>query len=137
MALTSSQRRELRARAHSLNPVVQTGGKGLTDAVTREVEAALVAHELIKVRFPGMERDNRRAAAAQISRETRSELVGEIGAIAILYRAKPVKPAAKEQQAGKRSSTPRKTRTQERVPGRRGPQPKSPRGSRDHSPWKS
>lgn len=136
MPLTSTQRRELRARAHSLNPVVQTGGKGLTEAVTKEVEAALAAHELIKVRFPGMEREDRKAAAAQLSKQTYSELVGEIGAIAILYRAKPKKPAAAAPKTGARPSRKPVGRAAARVPGRRGPAPGSRGGSRDKSPWK-
>ncbi len=134
MPLTSSQRRELRARAHNLSPVVQTGGKGLTEAVTREVEAALAAHELIKVRFPGMEREDRKLAAAQLSKETRSELVGEIGAIAILFRAKPEKPAAAKAPA--RPARKPATRGPARVPGRRGPGPGARGGATDKSPWK-
>ncbi len=142
MPLTSSQRRELRARAHTLNPVVQTGGKGLTDAVTQEVEAALAAHELIKVRFPGMEREDRKAAAAQLSKQTRSEIVGEIGAIAILYRAKPVKPeaASRPKTAAKPGRKPvgrgESRGGPAKVPGRRGPGAASRRGG-DRSPWKS
>ena len=63
MPLTSAERRSLRARAHTLKPVVQTGGQGLTEAVLAEVDIALEAHELIKLRLPGMPREDRRAAA--------------------------------------------------------------------------
>ncbi len=136
MPLTSTQRRELRARAHNLSPVVQTGGKGLTEAVTREVEAALAAHELIKVRFPGMEREDRKTAAAQLSKETRSELVGEIGAIAILFRARPQKPAAAATKPAARPGRKPPVRNAARVPGRRGPGPGARGGSAEKSPWK-
>ena len=37
----------LRARAHHLNPVVMVGQHGLTEAVIRETETALRAHELM------------------------------------------------------------------------------------------
>ena len=57
--LSPTERRALKARAHALKPLVQVGGKGLTDAVVAEVERALAAHELIKVRAPDMDRDGR------------------------------------------------------------------------------
>lgn len=89
MTLTGARRRELRAAAHSLKPVVQLGNKGLTDAVHFEIDQALNAHELIKVRLAGMDREQRRSSAADIAKRHAAELVGEIGNIAILYR-KPV-----------------------------------------------
>jgi RNA-binding protein len=54
--LTSAQRKELKARAHSLEPVVIIGGKGLTAEVVGEIDRALKSHELIKVRAPSVER---------------------------------------------------------------------------------
>lgn len=53
--LNPVQRRELRTRAHKLQPVVVIGGKGLTEEVLAEIERALKAHELIKVRAPGLD----------------------------------------------------------------------------------
>lgn len=50
---------ELKARAHHLNPVVMVGQQGLTDSVIRETDAALTAHELIKVRVLGDDRAER------------------------------------------------------------------------------
>ncbi|HEX9182157.1 MAG TPA: YhbY family RNA-binding protein, partial [Burkholderiales bacterium] len=47
-ALTPAQRKMLKARAHALHPILQLGGKGLTDAVVAEIERALAHHELIK-----------------------------------------------------------------------------------------
>lgn len=46
----SKQLLELKARAHHLNPVVMIGQQGLTESVIKETDAALTAHELIKVR---------------------------------------------------------------------------------------
>ena len=54
--LTSSQRAALRARAHDLHPLVMIGQGGLTTAVIKETDAALNAHELIKVRVLGDDR---------------------------------------------------------------------------------
>ena len=87
--LSPSQRQALKARAHKLEPVVLVGGKGLTDAVVAEVDLALKAHELIKVRAPGLERDQRALAFAALCERTGAELVQEVGKVAVLYRKKP------------------------------------------------
>ena len=55
--LSPIERKKLKARAHSLDPIVHLGGKGLTEAVIAEIGRALAAHELIKVRAGSMERD--------------------------------------------------------------------------------
>ena len=83
--LTSRQRSHLRSLAHALDPVVLLGRAGLTDAVVREIDEALEARELIKVRLAG-ERDERAAAADAIAARTGAEVAGRIGRIAILYR---------------------------------------------------
>lgn len=83
--LTSTQRKHLRGLAHSLKPVVRVGQKGLSDTVFEEVEQALGAHELIKVKLAG-DRDERQNDAEEIARRTRSHLAGTIGTVAILYR---------------------------------------------------
>lgn len=83
--LTSRQRSALRALAHGLEPVVLVGRAGVTEAVIREVEDALAARELIKVRLPG-DRVERAAAAAAIAAGAGAEVAGRIGRIAILYR---------------------------------------------------
>ena len=58
--LTARERSFLKARAHPLEPIVYVGHEGLTDAVLKEIERALTAHELIKVRVN--EGTGRRAA---------------------------------------------------------------------------
>jgi RNA-binding protein len=86
--LTSAQRKALKSQAHKLEPVVLVGGKGLTDAVLAEVDGALKAHELIKVRAPGLERGERDRAFRDICERTRAELVQQVGKVAVLYRRK-------------------------------------------------
>ena len=87
--LTSAQRKALKAQAHKLEPVVLIGGKGLTDAVVAEVDLALKAHQLIKVRAPGLERDARDQAFGELCERTGAELVQQVGKVAVLYRRKP------------------------------------------------
>jgi putative YhbY family RNA-binding protein len=84
--LTSAERKSLRARAHKLEPVVQIGGKGLTDEVVAEIERALNAHELIKVRAGSLERDERDAALKEICGRTGAEQVQQVGKVFVLFR---------------------------------------------------
>lgn len=87
--LTPRQRRELSARAHHLDPVVTVGQKGLTDGVLREVDAALTAHELIKVRVDGDDRAVRAAVLDDICARTGASPVKHVGKVLILWRARP------------------------------------------------
>ena len=84
--LSAAQRKSLKARAHPLEPVVLIGNKGITDEVLKEVEAALKAHELIKVRAPGLERDAREEAMQTLCELTGAESVQAIGKVLVIYR---------------------------------------------------
>ena len=84
--LSPAERKELRARAHKLDPVVMIGAKGLTDEVVKEVELALKAHELIKVRAPALDRDARQVAFQALCERTGAEGVQHIGKVFIIYR---------------------------------------------------
>jgi RNA-binding protein len=79
------QIKELRARAHRLEPVVIIGAKGLTDEVLAEIDRALNAHELIKVRA-ALERDERDEALRRICERTGAQRVQQIGKIFVIYR---------------------------------------------------
>ena len=87
--MTPAERKLLKARAHSLEPVVLVGNKGLTDEVVTEVDRALTAHELIKVRAPGLDRKAREAAFQSLCERTGAEAVQHIGKVFVLYRKKP------------------------------------------------
>ena len=94
--LTPVQRRALRARAHHLNPVVSVAGNGLSPSVLAEINHALTAHELIKVRVYGEDRDARQQLMAEICEQTGAASVQHIGNILVLWREAPAdeKPAA-------------------------------------------
>ena len=85
MILTSKHKRYLRGLAHSLKPVVIIADKGLTDNVMMELETALDAHELIKVKIRN-ERDTRATIAAEICERTGAELVQSVGQVYVLFR---------------------------------------------------
>lgn len=88
--LTSTQRKKLRGLAHPLEPVVQVGHQGVTDAVLEQVRAALLAHELIKVRL--REPEDKKALAAALASGSGSDLCGLVGHTVILYKPHPEKP---------------------------------------------
>lgn len=90
--LTGKQQRHLRALAHALEPIVQVGKEGVSQGVLTATDQALVDHELVKVRLPDIERDERAVLAKELAEGTKSALAGTIGRIAILYRRHPSEP---------------------------------------------
>ncbi len=95
--LSPTRRRALRAAAHHLNPVVAISQKGLTPAVLTEIDRCLKAHELIKLRLYGIEREHREALFAQINSALNCHTVQHIGNLLVLWRPDPGKdPAAEE-----------------------------------------
>lgn len=87
--LSPDRRRALRARAHSLHPVVSISQHGLTEAVLAEIDRSLKAHELIKVRAYGVVRDDREALMADICSRLEAAPVQHIGNILVIFREKP------------------------------------------------
>ncbi|MBV8467226.1 MAG: ribosome assembly RNA-binding protein YhbY [Burkholderiales bacterium] len=86
MELTRDQRLHLRSLAHGLQPVVMIGSNGLTDSVIREIAVNLDAHELIKVRVLGDDRNQREAWLAEICEALGCAPVQHIGKLLVLYR---------------------------------------------------
>jgi len=87
--LSPAECRALRAAAHHLNPTVAIADKGLTPAVLKEIDVSLNAHELIKVKLHGIERDDRAALLDEICAALACAPVQSIGNILILWRPKP------------------------------------------------
>jgi RNA-binding protein len=88
MTLTTKYKQQLKAKAHPLKPVVLIGHHGVTEGVKKEINQALLDHELIKVRMRTEDRDERRAAFADICESLSAELVQLVGGIAVIYRKK-------------------------------------------------
>ena len=105
--LAPARRRELKARAHHLEPVVIIGDAGLTPAVLREIDVHLNSHELIKIRVAGDDRDARVAMIDSICDELNASLVQHIGKTLIVFRPKPLE-SAKAKGARRSTVTPSK-----------------------------
>ncbi|MDN6319146.1 MAG: ribosome assembly RNA-binding protein YhbY [Marinobacter sp.] len=93
MSLSPEQRREYRAIAHNLKPVIIVGDKGLTENLQEELERALNDHELIKIKVASQDRETRQEAVSALCESSGAEVVQTIGKIAvILRRAKKPNP---------------------------------------------
>jgi putative YhbY family RNA-binding protein len=86
ISLTTRERAHLKARAHALEPHVQIGHGGLTGAVVKEIDRALTAHELIKVRILDGDREVREAIGDAICAQTDAAPVQRVGKVMVLWR---------------------------------------------------
>lgn len=102
--LTPAQRKEYRAQAHHLDPVVMVGADGLSAAVKKEADAALNAHGLIKIRVFADDRTVREAMLQALADELGAAPIQHIGKLLVLWRPLP-----------ERSKTP----DEDRMPGPR------------------
>ena len=92
MKLTAKQLAFLKALAHDRKPIILLGHKGLTDAVVKETKGALLAHELVKVRLHGEDKEAIEADANSIAEQTGAILVDALGKVAVLYKRHPDEP---------------------------------------------
>ena len=97
--LSPAQRKDRRAEAHHLDPVVMIGGDGLTPAVNKEVDAALNAHGLIKVRVFSDERETRAAYFVTLADSLGAAPIQHIGKLLVLWR--PMPPKEKVEREGR------------------------------------
>jgi len=113
LKLSPAQRAELRAQAHALKPVVLIGGDGLTDAVLAEIKVHLAAHQLIKIRVFGDEREERAAIYEQICDTLGAAPVQQIGKLLVVWkphdsaRTAAAKSPAATQTAGRSAAAKR------------------------------
>jgi putative YhbY family RNA-binding protein len=144
-SLATARRSELRAQAHGLSPVVIIGDKGLSDSVVAEVDRALRAHELIKVKAATDDRQARASWLEELCARLEAHPVQSIGKILVLWRENPdkakkkeaaarpaPKPAPKKRKAGASGRQVKKHRTAEeliRIARQRSPAPSAPRES--------
>jgi RNA-binding protein len=99
MALTGKQRAHLRGLAHALDPVVQIGAGGLSEAVVRKVDVELEHHELIKVRI-GEAPEGAAEVAPRLAEATGAEVAQVIGKTIVLYRRRKKDPEIRLPPAG-------------------------------------
>ncbi len=90
--LKGSQKKYLRGLAHKLNPSAFIGHKGITQSLIDEIDQALKASELIKIKFVDFkEKDQKKALTVEIAKTTQSQVAGTIGHVSVLFRQNPDK----------------------------------------------
>ncbi|MBN2723798.1 MAG: ribosome assembly RNA-binding protein YhbY [Deltaproteobacteria bacterium] len=82
--LTMEQKKELKALAHSLKPLVIVGEEGITEGIINAVSEALEDHELIKVRM--REPEDKKEMATELASKSYSVMVALRGHTVILFR---------------------------------------------------
>ena len=93
--LNKEQKKHLLARAHSLKPVVLIGKNGFTNQVTNEIEVALTAHQLIKIRANKASTDEVKDFTQKILDKTQAFLVQRTGGTMVFYRPDEENPLIK------------------------------------------
>ncbi len=88
--MNSAQKKQLKAQAHSLKPVIIIGQASLTESVLQEIEITLKTHELIKIKIR-TEREQRNLIKDQIIAKTQAELIQSIGQVVVIFRKNPDK----------------------------------------------
>ena len=86
MTLSNKQKQYLKGLAHSLKPVVQLGNNGLTEGVLAEIDGAIKHHELIKVKIPTEDKEEKALIMDAIIRETGATKLQAVGHILVLYK---------------------------------------------------
>jgi RNA-binding protein len=98
-SLSPRERKHLKARAHPLEPTVHVGHGGLTDAVAAEIDRALTAHELIKVKVNADDRHARQELCDTICTRADAAGVQRVGKVLVLWRPRPIEDQDDENEA--------------------------------------
>ena len=86
--LSNAEKREFKARAQRLEPMVKVGHAGVSEAFLRSLDAALTQHELVKIKFTDF-KEQKHELVPQIAEKTGSALVAQVGNVAVFFRRKP------------------------------------------------
>jgi putative YhbY family RNA-binding protein len=92
LVLSRDQRLRLKADSYHLEPVVLLGASGLTAAVMKEIDRALAAHQLVKVRLPASPRPQREQLFAEAAAHLGAARIQLIGRLMVLFRPLPEDP---------------------------------------------
>ena len=86
MQLNNKQKKFLKAKAHALKPIITIGNKGISDSLVSELDETLNAHELLKIKLPGVEKSARSKLLIEVCNMTNAQEIGLIGRIGIVFR---------------------------------------------------
>lgn len=86
MELTNAQISKLKGIAQRMEASLTVGKAGLSEGFLKMVDTALTDHELVKVKFGGELKEQKKTLAPELAQKTNSRLVTLIGNVAVLYR---------------------------------------------------
>ena len=86
IALTGAQKTYLRGQGQKIDATLKVGHAGLTDGFFIEFANQIRSAELIKVRFVGIERDQRAAMGEEIAKRGKAALISAVGHTAVFYQ---------------------------------------------------
>lgn len=84
--MTGKQRAYLRGEANSMNPMLQIGKDGITEAVIDQVEETIASNELIKIRVLDNSLYGTKEAAYEIAEAVDAEVIQTIGSVIVIFR---------------------------------------------------
>jgi RNA-binding protein len=90
--ISSKQRAFLRGMANGIDTIQQIGKQGINENLIKQVEEALTARELIKLRVLETSPDSAREAAQNLAEATESDIVQVIGSRIVLFKQNEKKP---------------------------------------------
>jgi RNA-binding protein len=112
-------RKALRAAGHHLSPVVQVGKEGVTEPVLRQLDEALAAHELVKVKVGTESPEDRFDVADRMGEEAGAQVAQILGRTVLVYRRHPEKPRFEPLAASEKAEAPARTPARPRRGGAR------------------
>ena len=83
--LTGRELRELKSKAQLLRPTVFIGKEGLSPALIKSLDDALVHHELVKVKFADF-KEQKKELTPQLAEKVSARVVMRVGNVAVLFR---------------------------------------------------
>ncbi len=90
--LNSRQRAYLRGLGNQIDPIIQIGKSGVTDAVIDQIDEALEARELIKITILKNAGDDTDSIAEEVAEATGADIVQKIGCRFLIYKRSSEKP---------------------------------------------
>jgi RNA-binding protein len=83
--ISNAERRELKAKAQRLEPILKIGLAGASDSFMQSLDVALAKHGLVKVKFAAF-KEEKKTLAPEIAERSGSELITRVGNVAVFYR---------------------------------------------------
>ena len=85
VTLSNALKRDLKARAQRLDPVLRLGQGGASEAFLKSLDEALTQHELVKIKFMEF-KEEKKTLAPEIAEKSGSALIMRVGNVAVYYR---------------------------------------------------